>query len=142
MTRLLILATALSATLASAVARAELLAQDEFLAPGQAYQLSAQQGEQGWSLAIRILPDYYLYVDKLVAFSAADGIETALALETGNYRDYPDPLFGSVKIYQGDLSLALRDNPLPGELWVKVQGCSMRGLCYPPEQRLLSIIPD
>ena len=142
MTRSIGLATGLMMALLSTLARADLIQNERFAPPGQAYQVLAEQRGGNWSLKLSVLPDYYVYVDKLAAYTAADGVETTLSLAESDWIDYPDPLFGTVKIYENDHQLAITESPNAGELWVRIQGCSKKGLCYPPENRLLAIIVD
>lgn len=114
----------------------------EFLPPGQAYQVSAQALDGQWQLNLNITDGYYLYADKLAPYSVTYGLKQPLTTEPGLRKDYPDPLFGTVKIFEASQSLQLTQSPTNGELWVELQGCSKKGLCYPPEQRLLTIIQD
>lgn len=102
----------------------------------------AQQDDTEWRVQLDISEGYYLYAEKLQVYSLSNGIKTPLPLAAGQTVDYPDPLFGTVAIIDQSQTVNLEAQPPQGELWVAMQGCSKQGLCYPPEQRLLSIVSD
>lgn len=114
--------------------------QDEFLPVNQAFQTTLEQAD-GWQVTLQSAEHYYLYVDKLRVFTADSFGEQTLEHQAPAGDDYPDPLFGTVKVWH-DAVTARLTSQARGELWVEFQGCAEAGFCYPPERRLLGVISN
>ena len=111
----------------------------EFLSPEEAFQLSVVPRQDG-NLEARftVAPEYYLYRDKL-RFSVAEptGVTvTGLDLPTADAKD--DPNFGKTYVYHKPFSVGVKLAGLPADakhikLAATYQGCSEKGICYPPQ---------
>jgi thiol:disulfide interchange protein DsbD len=88
----------------------------------------------------RIAPGYYLYRDKIrVRVVSPAKARIAYRLPAGIPRKEPE---GVVPVYYHDLLLTVRLRHADGRpvvLDVYDQGCAVRGLCYPPEMRTLTL---
>ncbi len=127
---------------ASALAGLRTLAGDngeeDFLPPDEAFKsVAALKDAQTLLVNYTIAKDYYLYRDKLafVVKSPADVTPGKPVIPTPNVKE--DPYFGRTEVYQQSfaaevpLSRALKaDEKL--EIEVTYQGCSEKGICYPP----------
>ena len=99
--------------------------------PRSEFTLSAKRGpEGGLMLAWSIAPGTYLYREQ-IAVSAA-GRSIAAEIPAGETKD--DPNFGPTEIYHRAVAAVVGAADLAGAstLSVKFQGCSERGICYPP----------
>ena len=111
----------------------------EFLSPEEAFQLNVAPRQDG-NLEARfsIAPEYYLYRDK-VRFSvvAPAGVTvTGLDLPAADEKD--DPNFGKTYVYHKPFSVGVKLAGLPAgaktiKLAATYQGCSEKGICYPPQ---------
>lgn len=107
----------------------------EFLPADDAFAIRADLADSGaaritWDIA----PEYYLYRHRFSA--SVDGVAIdPLQMPPG--KDKFDEFFGDVEVYYQFAELTLSDTRLEegAQLMVMYQGCSERGLCYPPEQR-------
>jgi thiol:disulfide interchange protein DsbD len=114
-----------------------------FLPADQAFALDAHALNQHTLLvSFKVTPGYYLYHDKL-NFSIADG-QTKIArvnLPKGDTKN--DPNFGTIEVYhqsfQAEIVLEQVDTTKPLLLKASYQGCSDKGLCYPPIEKTLNI---
>ncbi len=98
----------------------------------QVFHLSATRAANGGlALDWTIAPDAHLYRDRIAA-ATADGRPVPVADPPGLSED--DPTFGLTEVYRGaaHATVAAHDLPPSGDLIVSYQGCSDRGLCYPP----------
>ncbi|MBA2351431.1 MAG: protein-disulfide reductase DsbD [Burkholderiales bacterium] len=113
--------------------------EDEFLPPDQAFRLDIEVRDANTLIAnFKPADTYYLYRDK-IGFSLPEsaGVQIAkIALPAGEMK--ADPNFGDTEVYhrpfQAVISLqrgATASGPL--QLEATYQGCSDKGLCYPPE---------
>ncbi|MEO5343414.1 MAG: protein-disulfide reductase DsbD [Gammaproteobacteria bacterium SHHR-1] len=126
---------------------AQLLAEEEFLRPEQAYPASAEVIDpERVRLRFEIAEGYYLYRDKISVRSATPGVSTGLLrLPEGQIKN--DEFFGQVAVLRGRPEAELQLNRSraeagPVELILRSQGCADAGLCYPPhEQRLQLQLP-
>ncbi|TDR84494.1 protein-disulfide reductase DsbD [Enterovirga rhinocerotis] len=95
------------------------------------FTLSAQRDADGTlRLTWSITPGNYLYREQ-IAISGAGG-PIAAALPEGQTKD--DPNFGPTEVYHRDVVATIGAADLAGAatLTVRFQGCSERGICYPP----------
>ena len=98
----------------------------------QVFQLSAARAaDGGLALDWTIAADAHLYRDRIAA-ATVDGRPVPVANPPGLSED--DPTFGPTEVYRGaaHATVASKDLPPSGDIIVSYQGCSDRGLCYPP----------
>ena len=123
--------------------------QPKFLPADQAYGLSVSVLDERTLLAeFRITPEYYLYRDRISfnlseATSKATGVKIAgVVLPKGEMK--LDPNFGNMEVFhqsfQAEIKL-VRTNNLAQTILLEAsyQGCSDKGLCYPPINKQISI---
>ncbi|MDH4046958.1 MAG: protein-disulfide reductase DsbD [Gammaproteobacteria bacterium] len=119
-------------------AAADFLPVDEVFIPA----VSALDGNT-IEVAIRVLPGYYLYRDKISASTASDKVQLGqLELPPGKKKF--DEWFGEMEVYQQDVFAVLplaRATPeaMDLDLDVGYQGCADGGLCYPPISKTLRV---
>ena len=112
-----------------------------FLPPDQAFQARARlQGDRRVEVEYKVAPSYYLYRDKLKFHIQSPAGVTVAHVETPKPDIKDDPSFGKSEVYHHDFAaqLALSRALKPGEvlaLQATYQGCSERGVCYPPQTR-------
>jgi len=116
-----------------------------FLPPELAFVLSVEsQGSDTVIVRWQLADTYYLYRDKL-RFAVADpsGIELdEPRLPAGLVKR--DDYFGEVEVYYGELEAALRlrpalERPQAVTLELGYQGCTDKGLCYPPMVKRVAV---
>lgn len=78
-----------------------------------------------------VQPGTYLYRDSLEA--VLDGAAVPLARPAGEVKD--DPNFGRVDVYHHDMEARVAVPATSGRLTVGFQGCSEKGICFPPQTR-------
>jgi thiol:disulfide interchange protein DsbD len=129
------------------LAQADLLSfgsnKPKFLPADQAFALEVHAVDQRTLLAsFKVTPGYYLYRDK-TTFSIADGKTkiTRVSLPKGETKN--DPNFGQIEVYhqsfQVEIVLEKVNASKPLALNAVYQGCSDKGLCYPPIEKTLNI---
>ncbi|MFA6014271.1 MAG: protein-disulfide reductase DsbD [Gallionellaceae bacterium] len=116
--------------------------QASFLAPDQAFSVSVDACDKNILVAnFNIAPGYYLYRDKLSFALQGKAKITSIELPQGESKN--DPTFGLIEVYhqsiQAKLLLENVDSAQPLSLTVGYQGCSDKGLCYPPVEKILEI---
>ena len=102
-----------------------------FLPPDEAFQLTIKKNPQSIEAAFFIAKDYYLYRNKLkVEFDHVP--QNQILLPTSEIKT--DPHFGKTEIYHDTLNASIPYDPNhpPKEISFTYQGCSQKGLCYPP----------
>ena len=118
--------------------------EQEFLHPDEAFALTViPEDPERFQASFRVAEGYYLYRDK-TSFSIA-GHDAGLMpyrLPSGIVKE--DPLFGEVQTWSGDVAVDLRlAEALAGSdgisLVAEYQGCAERGVCYPPQTKILKI---
>ena len=103
----------------------------DFLKPDEAFQLTIKKNPQSIEAAFFIAKDYYLYRNKLkVEFDHVP--QNQILLPTSEIKT--DPHFGKTEIYHDTLNASIPYDPNhpPKEIGFTYQGCSQKGLCYPP----------
>lgn len=119
-------------------------AEEDFLPPEQAFAFSAAMvAPDALEVRFRIAPGYYMYRERF-AFAAepASAIAGPAAFPPGEVKY--DPTFEKdMEVYHDDVRIRL---PLaaagqPVALVVTSQGCADAGLCYPPMQSKLRLVP-
>ena len=90
--------------------------------------------DQSLSLRWIISEGTYLYRDKIAVSRPTD---KAIAVETPPGEAKDDPTFGPVEIYRREAIASIKAEALPesGPLAISYQGCSDRGICFPPVTR-------
>ncbi len=118
--------------------------QDEFLPADQAFKLAVKAVDKDTLLAsFTVAENYYLYRDKIKFSLKGGGASIAsVALPQGEIKT--DPNFGNTEVYhqsfQATIKLKREGN---GEQAVSLvaayQGCSEKGICYPPVQKVIAL---
>ncbi|MBB3773337.1 thiol:disulfide interchange protein DsbD [Angulomicrobium tetraedrale] len=83
----------------------------------------------------KVGPGNYLYRDSLEA--TLDGVPVPLERPAGEAKN--DPNFGVVQIFHRDVEASAGDLAHTDRLRVSYQGCSDRGICFPPQVRLVDL---
>lgn len=116
---------------------------DEFLPVEKAFQFSSKQLDSSTvQLNWVIAEDYHLYKNKFEFSLSPDTARIAdVNMPAGVMID--DKTFGKQETYKNQVSIQLKIKPNnsegPIKLVTKYQGCSIKGLCYPPEKRTTDI---
>ncbi len=118
--------------------------QPTFLQPDQAFGLDVSVKDAHTLLAsFRVTPDYYLYRDK-VEFDTADlGVKvTQVSMPRGQMKH--DANFGDMEVFHqsflAEVALDRSNNAARNiALDATYQGCSEKGLCYPPIKKTIYI---
>jgi thiol:disulfide interchange protein DsbD len=117
--------------------------QPKFLPADQAFGLEVHAVDQRTLLAsFKVTPGYYLYRDKII-FSVADAKTKITRIDLPKGETKIDPNFGAMEVYhqsfQVEIVLEKVDASKPLVLNASYQGCSDKGLCYPPIEKTLNI---
>lgn len=120
------------------------LTEADFLPPEQAFVFSAAMaGPDTLELRYRIAPGYYMYRER---FGLSISPQGAARLGTPTYPRGEvkyDPTFEkNMEVYHRQVSIAV---PVAGQqafvLTVTSQGCADAGLCYPPADHTVKLVP-
>ncbi|MGO8755733.1 MAG: protein-disulfide reductase DsbD [Gallionellaceae bacterium] len=118
--------------------------QPAFLQPDQAYGLDVSVKDAHTLLAsFRITPEYYLYRDKVVFNTSDLGVKvTRVSMPRGQMKH--DANFGDMEVFhqsfQAEIALGRSNNAARNiALDATYQGCSEKGLCYPPITKTINI---
>lgn len=118
-------------------------AEPEFLPAEEAFRWHvSQDGDRQLSILWEIAPDYYLYREQF-HFSVAD-TGTTLPVELPDGTSHHDAYFGDVEVYYDTVRATITlpaDHSGPLELEFRFQGCAEAGLCYPPQQEVITLQP-
>jgi thiol:disulfide interchange protein DsbD len=110
----------------------------DFLPVDQAFKVEARMPDAR-TVVVRFspAPGYYLYRDKLTFTVDAAAAIDSTQLPPGEIKK--DPNFGDTAVFHEGFRAVLRlkasQDGKPFALTVGYQGCSEKGLCYPPEKR-------
>ncbi|MBZ0104714.1 MAG: protein-disulfide reductase DsbD [Sulfuricella denitrificans] len=115
---------------------------DEFLDPDQAFKL-AVTARDAQTLAADFSPaeGYYLYRDK-IKFILKDAAGASIAkLEFPKGETKTDPNFGATEVYHHPFQALIRLQDAAGKLTLQAtyQGCSEKGVCYPPQTKTFTL---
>lgn len=119
------------------------ISESDLLPVDQAFALTAEAtSSEQITLRWKIAPGYYLYRHRIsVASASREFTAGALALPDGD--KHQDEFFGAVETYRDQLTAQLAGQAAAGArqvaLKVKYQGCADAGICYPPQQRTLTV---
>ena len=112
---------------------------DKFLSADEAFQLGdvSQDSLGNLNININIADGHYLYKSKTLIRNIPSDKYT-LVLPQGKVK--VDEYFGEQEIFYGVANLRLSFNAPPTEenIELEIQGCSEKGLCYPPVIRNIS----
>jgi thiol:disulfide interchange protein DsbD len=119
--------------------------EEEFLPIEKAFTVEVRSAD-AQTLVARLSPaeSYYLYRDK-IHFAIAPGEKVAIeSVQLPHGETKQDPNFGKTEVFHAPLQAVIRlrrDSPDQTSLVLNVgfQGCSEKGLCYPPATRQLPI---
>ncbi len=114
-----------------------------FLPADQAFALDVHAIDRRTLLAsFKVTPGYYLYRDK-ISFNINGGKTKIARIDLPKGESKNDPNFGMIEVYhqsfQAEIVLAEADAAKPVTLNASYQGCSDKGLCYPPIEKTLNI---
>lgn len=119
--------------------------QTEFLPPDDAFKLNLRVENAGRIVAeFRPAPTYYLYKNK-IGFSVSDSKTTSItkiSLPAGEQKD--DPTFGRTEVYHQPFNAIIDlkhagTPPATLNLAATYQGCSDKGVCYPPINKVFAL---
>ncbi|BAN36588.1 cytochrome C biogenesis protein transmembrane region [Sulfuricella denitrificans skB26] len=118
--------------------------QDEFLPVDQAFKLAVKAVDKdSLQASFTIAENYYLYRDK-IKFSLKGGGTSidGVTLPKGEIKS--DPNFGDTEVYhqsfQATIKLKREGGGDPAvSLVATYQGCSEKGICYPPVQKVIAL---
>ena len=119
------------------------LADEELLPPDEAFKISEKavtfdQLEISWKIA----EGYYLYRNKMQFKSQTEQIKSVTPVFPEGETKH-DEFFGDVVIYRNSLRIPLTleaaSQVSSVKLLVQYQGCADRGICYPPQKKILDI---
>ncbi|MCX7946274.1 MAG: protein-disulfide reductase DsbD [Hydrogenophilus sp.] len=118
---------------------------DAPLPPDEAFPVTAWRSDPHTiTLSFTIPPRYYLYRHSLRIESATDGLTLApFQLPPGKPKR--DEFFGETEIYPTSFTLTLpllTTPPDPWQLRVQRQGCWEGGVCYPPLDEHIVVLPN
>ena len=114
-----------------------------FLPSDQAFVVEVHAVNQHTLIAnFKVTPDYYLYRNKIIFKVTSDNFHIAsVDLPKGEFKE--DPNFGTLEVFhhsfQAQIILDKVDSTKPLTLNVGYQGCSDKGLCYPPIDKTFNI---
>ncbi len=118
----------------------------EFLPPDQAFALSSESKDGNLVAHWKIADGYYLYKDKIQfrLKDASQGVSLGTPkLPDGQIKD--DEFFGRLTVFHDDFSATVPvesgNAAQPVAVDVTYQGCSEKGLCYPPQTHTIRYTP-
>ncbi len=119
--------------------------EDEFLPADEAFKLHLEPGPDNTLVArYTIAPGYYLYRDK-ITLKIKDPAGVALdILKLPEADEKDDPILGKTYVYHNSFTASARLLGLPegpNRLIVEAsyQGCSEKGVCYPPIDKVVTV---
>ena len=102
----------------------------------EAFDLSAEIKKEKIFINFKVFEDTYIYVDKFFLGNIELG-ETNYEL-LGEIIEKEDYLFGLVKVLESDFKIIFSPD-LKNEIFFKYQGCYKNKICYPSEEKKISI---
>ncbi|TFW27861.1 protein-disulfide reductase DsbD [Massilia horti] len=136
--RLALLFVALACLCAPLAARAD----DDFLAPEQAFKFSAHMdGLKTIVVSYDIADGYYMYRERF-KFSA-DGAKLGEPQIPSGKVKFDETFQKEVETYHGNVTIRIPvEGAGPFMLTATGQGCADKGLCYPPQQAQARLVAD
>ena len=113
---------------------------EQFLPVDQAFQAEAVLVDaQHAQVRFVIAPGHYLYRERIQLLQPA-AQDASMTLPVGETKS--DPNFGQQQVFHQDTMATLTFvNTAPTQVQVRYQGCSEKGLCYPPQVKMLTLQP-
>lgn len=113
-------------------------ADHEFLPVDQAFKVDAALVDDHHAqLTFSVAAGHYLYRDRIVLM-APHADQATLSLPAGETKT--DPNFGEQQVFHHDTVADITfAGAAPATLQVRYQGCSEKGLCYPPQLKTLPL---
>ncbi|WP_286234499.1 protein-disulfide reductase DsbD [Thalassotalea sediminis] len=113
--------------------------EQEFLTPDLAFNFNFEQSQNTVQISFDIVEGYYLY-KKQFSFEGKNVSINSVNLPSGI--EHEDEFFGVQEIFEKPLSfqIKLSDIGNNAQLMVRFQGCAKKGLCYPPEIKVIDIV--
>lgn len=118
--------------------------EDEFLPPDQAFVVTLRSAEGKVAVDFAPAPGHYMYRERIsfTVKSPAGASIVASHLPAGEIKD--DPNFGRIEVYHHPFLATVEvarpaGSTAPVEIEANYQGCSEKGLCYPPMQKSASL---
>ncbi|MFQ6333802.1 protein-disulfide reductase DsbD [Methylophilus sp. 3sh_L] len=110
---------------------------EDFLPVDQAFKVDAAYTDATHAqIRFTIAPGHYLYRDRIQLLPASDNNQ--LSLPAGETKQ--DPNFGEQQVFHNDTVAEVSfAGGAPATLTVRYQGCSEKGLCYPPQTKSLAL---
>lgn len=114
-------------------------ASEEFLPVDQAFKVEAALVDASHAqLKFVVAPGHYLYRERIQLVLPA-GETAKITLPAGETKN--DPNFGEQQVFHHDTVAEVTFNgATPATLQVRYQGCSEKGLCYPPQTKSLPLL--
>lgn len=114
---------------------------EDFLPVDQAFKVEAGLVDASHAqLKFVVAPGHYLYRERIQLVLPA-GDTATIALPAGETKN--DPNFGEQQVFHHDtLAEVTFAGAAPATLQVRYQGCSEKGLCYPPQTKSLPLAAD
>ncbi|MHB8166130.1 MAG: protein-disulfide reductase DsbD [Sulfuricella sp.] len=119
--------------------------QNEFLPADQAFKLAVKAIDKDTLLAsFTIAENYYLYRDK-IKFSLKGGSASIASVTLPQGEIKTDPNFGNTEVYHRSFQATIKlkregNGEQAASLVASYQGCSEKGVCYPPVQKTVALI--
>ncbi|MDP1595696.1 MAG: protein-disulfide reductase DsbD [Methylotenera sp.] len=116
--------------------------EDEFLSPDVAFGLDIRQSSHQILANFTVAPGYYLYKER-IKFVLTPAIQHEISLPAGDIKN--DPNFGEMEVYHQDFTGVITVKGVQNAaITVKAtyQGCSEKGLCYAPQHKTFTIVPN
>ncbi|PID45082.1 MAG: thiol:disulfide interchange protein [Proteobacteria bacterium] len=120
-------------------------ASDNLLRVNEAFKLSTEViDDQTIRATWKIADGYYLYRDK-VDFVSQTKQSAVSSLFKPEGKRKEDITFGAVDVYRGDVTFDISlehtgaNSPQSVEILSKFQGCADIGICFPPQEKVLSL---
>ncbi|MFD0914372.1 protein-disulfide reductase DsbD [Methylophilus luteus] len=112
----------------------------EFLPVDKAFKVEAALVDQTHAqVRFVIAPGHYLYRERIQLISPA-GETAQITLPPGEAKN--DPNFGQQQVFHHDTAADIAfAGAAPAVLQIRYQGCSEKGLCYPPQTKSLTLAP-
>jgi thioredoxin:protein disulfide reductase len=112
----------------------------EFLPVDKAFKVEAALVDQTHAqVKFVIAPGHYLYRERIQLVLPA-GETAQITLPAGEAKN--DPNFGQQQVFHHDTAAAVAfAGAAPAVLQIRYQGCSEKGLCYPPQTKSLTLAP-
>jgi len=120
------------------------LSEEDFLPPEKAFALSVQmKSPDVLEVSYQIAPGYYMYRERFEFVADPENAVTMGAPTFPQGEVKYDPTFEkNMEVYYGAVAITLPlTGDLPFKLHVTSQGCADAGLCYPPADQTLFLLP-